>query len=124
VTLHRGPVLLPSMLDVGLPQQVDHYPGPGPTHLGHDPMSLTFDHIVPVSLGGTNELEKLRPAHKGYNSPWPWTDGGVGGRVPDVNVNVAPGGYALAPPSRRLYESEGFRMSQSHPGRVALCRSG
>jgi hypothetical protein len=27
VTLHRGPVLLPSMLDVGLPQQVDHYPG-------------------------------------------------------------------------------------------------
>jgi hypothetical protein len=29
VTLHRGPVLLPSMLDVGLPQQVDHYPGPG-----------------------------------------------------------------------------------------------
>src|SRR5919106_5088723 len=29
VTLHRGFVLLPSMLDVGLPQQVDHHPGPG-----------------------------------------------------------------------------------------------
>jgi 5-methylcytosine-specific restriction endonuclease McrA len=92
------------------------------THLGHDRMSLTFDHIVPVSLGGTNELENLRPAHKGCNSPWPWTDGGVGERVPDVSV--APGGYALAHPSRRLYESERFRMSQSHPGRVALCRSG
>jgi hypothetical protein len=29
VTLHRGPVLVPSMLDVGLPQQVDHYPRTG-----------------------------------------------------------------------------------------------
>src|SRR5918996_3680338 len=29
VTLHRGFVLLPSMLDVGLPQQVDHHPRPG-----------------------------------------------------------------------------------------------
>jgi hypothetical protein len=36
VTLHRGPVLLPSMLDVGLPQQVDHYPGTGsPEHRPH-----------------------------------------------------------------------------------------
>src|ERR687891_308907 len=29
VTLHRGFVLLPGMLDVGLPQQVDHHPRPG-----------------------------------------------------------------------------------------------
>jgi transposase-like protein len=30
VTLHRGPVLVPSMLGLGLPQQVDHYLGTGP----------------------------------------------------------------------------------------------
>jgi 5-methylcytosine-specific restriction endonuclease McrA len=38
------------------------------THLGHDRWSLTFDHIVPVSLGGTNELSNLRAAHKHCNS--------------------------------------------------------
>jgi hypothetical protein len=42
VTLHRGPVLLPSMLDVGLPQQVDHYPGAGSAFPG-DNGKIVFD---------------------------------------------------------------------------------
>jgi 5-methylcytosine-specific restriction endonuclease McrA len=37
-------------------------------HLGHDRWSLTFDHVVPASLGGTNELGNLRAAHKSCNS--------------------------------------------------------
>lgn len=38
------------------------------THLGHDRWSLTFDHIVSVADGGTNDLSNLRPAHKSCNS--------------------------------------------------------
>jgi 5-methylcytosine-specific restriction endonuclease McrA len=38
------------------------------THLGHDRWSLTFDHIVSVADGGSNDLANLRPAHKSCNS--------------------------------------------------------
>lgn len=31
-------------------------------------LRLSIDHIVPQSLGGTNELDNLRPAHCGCNS--------------------------------------------------------
>lgn len=31
------------------------------------PLSLTLDHILPRSLGGTDELENLRPAHRVCN---------------------------------------------------------
>jgi 5-methylcytosine-specific restriction endonuclease McrA len=38
------------------------------THLGHDRWSLTFDHIVSVADGGSNDLSNLRAAHKHCNS--------------------------------------------------------
>lgn len=37
-------------------------------HSGHDKQALTLDHIVPVSRGGTNDANNLRPAHRGCNS--------------------------------------------------------
>jgi 5-methylcytosine-specific restriction endonuclease McrA len=36
----------------------------GPT----DRMSLTIDHVVPVALGGTDDVDNLRPAHRVCNS--------------------------------------------------------
>lgn len=37
---------------------------------------VSVDHIIPKSEGGTNDIENLRPAHRGCNSkrgntPWP-----------------------------------------------------
>lgn len=31
------------------------------------PLSLTIDHVIPLSAGGTNEIENLRPAHLSCN---------------------------------------------------------
>lgn len=38
--------------------------------------AVSVDHVVPKSEGGTNDIENLRPAHRGCNSkrgnkPWP-----------------------------------------------------
>jgi 5-methylcytosine-specific restriction endonuclease McrA len=30
---------------------------------GKNPLGFTFDHVIPVSLGGTNDAENIRPAH-------------------------------------------------------------
>ena len=42
--------------------------GPIPQDLPADhPLSLTLDHLVPRSRGGTDELDNLRPAHRRCN---------------------------------------------------------
>lgn len=33
-----------------------------------DPLSLSIDHVVPRSRGGSDDLSNLRPAHLGCNS--------------------------------------------------------
>jgi len=30
---------------------------------GKNPLGFTFDHVIPVSMGGTNDAENIRPAH-------------------------------------------------------------
>lgn len=37
-------------------------------HLCGKPGANTIDHIIPRALGGTDELDNLRPAHKRCNS--------------------------------------------------------
>jgi 5-methylcytosine-specific restriction endonuclease McrA len=31
-------------------------------------LGFTFDHVIPVSKGGTNDLQNIRPAHRSCNS--------------------------------------------------------
>lgn len=40
----------------------------GICHICGEPGADTVDHLVPVSMGGTNELENLAPAHAYCNS--------------------------------------------------------
>ena len=39
-----------------------------PCHLCGQPGADTADHIIPYALGGTHELDNLRPAHHRCNS--------------------------------------------------------
>ncbi len=66
LTLHRGPVLLPSMLDVGLPQQVDHYPGTRSVPSTRRPNAWLTDWPATVSTctttpGPTSETRSRAP---------------------------------------------------------------